>query len=84
MSGHVRDDDSSFAFLDCLSDGSRQKAVAMWDNLLKDNKPMQEELQLKNSKVVPVDLEGEPIECWVLASSQPEVAPDGSIRYVSW
>ncbi|KAF2690986.1 aerobic respiration control sensor protein arcB [Lentithecium fluviatile CBS 122367] len=82
MTGHARDDDSPFAFLDSVADGSRHKTATMWDNLLSDARPRQEELQLKNPKVVPVDLEGEPIEYWVLASSQPEVGPDGKIRSV--
>jgi len=83
MTGHPRDDDYSFAFLEYMSDGSRHKAAAMWDDLLKHSKPIQEELQLKNPKVAPVDLEGEPIEYWVLTSAQPEVGSDGKIRYVT-
>jgi hypothetical protein len=81
MTGHARDDDSPFAFLDSIADGSRHKAAAMWDNLLINASLRQEELQLKNPKIVPVDLEGEPIEYWVLATSQTEVT-DGKVRSV--
>lgn len=82
MTGYVRDDDAPFAFLDSISTGSQDQATAMWHGLITDNKPLQEELQLRNPKVIPVDLQGEPIEYWVLASSQPEIGPDGQIRYV--
>lgn len=83
MTGQARDDNTPLTFLDFMVGESRAKAAAMWDSLLKDTKPLQEELQLNNPKVVPLDLEGKPIEFWVLASSQPEIGPDGQVRYVT-
>lgn len=65
MTGHARDDDGRFSFLNVMTDGSKKKAEQMWDRLLADSGPLQEELQLKNPKVVPRDLTGEPIEYWV-------------------
>jgi hypothetical protein len=82
MTGHARDDERPFSFLDIMANGSRRKAAEMWENLFKDTGPQQEELQLKYPHVVPVDLEGQPIECWVLASSQPEIGMDGTIRSI--
>ena len=82
MTGYARDDESPLAFLDLIEGESRGKAEAMWNGLLTDTKAKQEELQLKNPKVVPRDLNGDQIEYWVLASSQPEIGPDGKLRSI--
>jgi hypothetical protein len=63
---------------------SKTKCAAMWDGLIRDRKPLQEELQIRNHRMTPTDLSGEPIELWVLANSVPELSPDGEIRYVLW
>lgn len=82
MTGQARDDDSPFAFLNIMDDASRLKAEAMWRDHLSGLSMRQEELQLKNTHIVPRDLAGEPIEYWVLATSQPEISPDGQVRSI--
>ncbi|KAF2111100.1 aerobic respiration control sensor protein arcB [Lophiotrema nucula] len=82
MTGHGRDDEREFAFLECLDDKSREKAERMWSEMVTDFKPRSEELQLKHAKVIPRDITGEPIEYWVLASSQPEMTQDGKLRSI--
>ncbi|KAF2260810.1 aerobic respiration control sensor protein arcB [Lojkania enalia] len=82
MVGQERDDPREFGFLDHIADESRPVAKAIWDSMVKDFKARSEELQIKNPKVVPRDLEDEPIEYWVLASSQPEIGMDGKLRSI--
>lgn len=82
MTGHERDDDSPFAFLKPMDDESRIRAEVMWRNLLADSKPRQEELHLTRTNIVPQDLSGDPIEYWVLATSQPEIGADGRVRSI--
>ncbi|KAJ4296620.1 hypothetical protein N0V90_006668 [Kalmusia sp. IMI 367209] len=82
MTGHGRDDNSPFAFLGLMEDESRQKAEAMWRDHLTDSTLRQEELQLKNTGIVPRDLSGEPMQYWVLATSQPEIGADGKVRSI--
>jgi hypothetical protein len=82
MTGHSREDEASFSFLEYMHGQSKTKCAAMWDGLIRDRKPLQEELQIKNPRTTPTDLSGEPIEFWVLANSVPELSPDGQIRYV--
>jgi PAS domain S-box-containing protein len=82
MTGHPRDDTGEFSFLDHVAESSRQKAREMWASMLQDFKPRYEELQLNTSRVVLDDVTGEPIEYWVMASSQPEVGMDGTLRSI--
>jgi PAS domain S-box-containing protein len=82
MTGYERDDDSPFAFLKPLSEESRRRAEVMWAEMLKDCKPRQEELHLTGTDIVPRDLAGDPIEYWVLATSQPEVDAQGKAKSI--
>ncbi|KAF2726968.1 hypothetical protein EJ04DRAFT_557673 [Polyplosphaeria fusca] len=81
MTGHPRDSSIGFEFIDCLAESSRQSARAMWDDMLQDSSPRFVELQLKTSKVTD-ELTGEPLEYWVVASSQPEMGIDGNLRSI--
>lgn len=82
MTGHDRDNIYQLPFLDHIAEGSRKLAEDMWHTMVTDLRPRSEELQFKNPKVQPLDLTGEPIEYWVLASSQPEVGDDGKLRSI--
>ncbi|KAF1972904.1 aerobic respiration control sensor protein arcB [Bimuria novae-zelandiae CBS 107.79] len=82
MTGHERYDDSQFAFLNLMDQESRRRAETMWNKMMKDSKPRQEELRLTHANVVPRDLAGDPIEYWVLSTSQPEIGADGKIKSV--
>ncbi|CAI6252117.1 unnamed protein product [Periconia digitata] len=83
MTGHPRDNDNPAEFLEYIVDHeSQEKAQSMWQNVQIDSKMRQEELQLRNPNYIPRDLTGEPIEYWVLASSQPEFSSDGKIRSI--
>ncbi|PVI07107.1 aerobic respiration control sensor protein arcB [Periconia macrospinosa] len=83
MTGHPRDESSPLEFLNYMADPeSQEKARSMWQDVLIDSKMRQEELRINNPNYVPRDLTGEPIEYWVLASTQPEIGSDGRIRSV--
>ncbi|KAL1599790.1 hypothetical protein SLS60_007595 [Paraconiothyrium brasiliense] len=82
MTGYLRDDDSAFAFLKPMNEESRSRCETMWNDMMKDSKPRQEEFHLTNTDVVPRDLGGNAIEYWVLATSQPEVDAEGKVKSI--
>ncbi|KAF2447736.1 aerobic respiration control sensor protein arcB [Karstenula rhodostoma CBS 690.94] len=82
MAKHERDDDSHFAFLKPMSEESRRRGEVMWSKMMEDYKPRQEEFHLTGTDYVPRDLAGEPIEYWVLATSQPEVDAHGKVKSI--
>ncbi|KAK7193706.1 hypothetical protein DPSP01_000261 [Paraphaeosphaeria sporulosa] len=82
MTNHGRDDDSPFAFLKPMSEESRRRGEIMWRQMMEDSKPRQEEFLLTGTDFVPRDLAGEPIEYWVLATSQPEVDAHGKVKSI--
>ncbi|KAF1953321.1 hypothetical protein CC80DRAFT_494610 [Byssothecium circinans] len=83
MTGHSRDDDRPFSFLNYMADAEhRVRVQAMWDRMKTDTGPQQEEVKIINPEYVPRDLTGEPIEYWILASSQPEIDQDGTVRSI--
>jgi len=47
--------------------------------MITHHKPASRELQFANSTYQPKDIDGIPIEYWVLAASQPELSPDGTL-----
>jgi PAS domain S-box-containing protein len=61
---------------------SKKTGFEMWDHIVRTKQPISRELRFRDPKVRPRDLHGEPIEFWVLASSQPEVAPDGELMSI--
>jgi PAS domain S-box-containing protein len=79
MTGANRDDEENLSFLKLMADGSRGAAMEMWQEMITTMKPSVRELQLKNTMGSPKDLSGNAIEYWVLASSQPELGPDGKV-----
>ncbi|KAH7092217.1 hypothetical protein FB567DRAFT_435149 [Paraphoma chrysanthemicola] len=79
MTGAPREDSDDLGFMKLLAEGSQPVAKDMWAEMLRTTKPSVRELQLKNTQVQPRDLSGEPIEYWILASSQPELGPDGEV-----
>jgi PAS domain S-box-containing protein len=79
MTGTPRDDNNNHEFIDIIADGSYAVAKEMWKEMITTLKPSVREIQLRNSKIRPHDLSGNIIEYWVLASSQPELAPNGEI-----
>lgn len=82
MTGHDRYDEGPFAFLDPMDDDSRKRARSLWAELMVDPKMRQQELRFTKSNYVSRDLAGDPIDFWVLATSQPEIGADGKVRYV--
>jgi PAS domain-containing protein len=84
MTGHDRYDESPFAFLNAMDDDSRKRAGELWPQLMVDPKMRQQELRFTKSNFVPRDLSGDPIDFWVLATSQPEIGSDGKVRYVTF
>lgn len=79
MTGYPREDNEGFGFMKTIAANSQDVAEDMWKEMMRSFKPLVRELQLKNSQVQPRDLSGNPIEYWVLASSQPELGPDGEV-----
>ncbi|KAJ4376119.1 hypothetical protein N0V83_001400 [Neocucurbitaria cava] len=79
MTGHPRESDEELSFLGTVAEESRDVTQAMWDEMMTTMKPMTRELHLNNPHAHPRDVNGEPIEYWVLASSQPEIGLDGEV-----
>ncbi|KAH8722743.1 hypothetical protein GQ44DRAFT_711556 [Phaeosphaeriaceae sp. PMI808] len=79
MTGAPKDDDEEFSFFKFIGDDCRDLANIMWDEMMSTLKPSVCELRLKNPQVVHRDLNGKPIDYWVLASSQPEIGPDRDV-----
>jgi PAS domain S-box-containing protein len=87
MTGHPKDEETPYQFIQYMADPeSEERVQKLWWSLIEDpTRPRTAELHLqtpKNPDYAPRDLNGEPIECWVLASSQPEVGPDGSLKAI--
>ncbi|KAM0277436.1 hypothetical protein ACHAQH_005800 [Verticillium albo-atrum] len=82
MTGHPRDTMYEMSFMEQIEDSSKKTMMEGWERLVKDHQSWTGELQLKRLLVKPVDLHGESIEYWVMATAQPEFAPDGSVRSI--
>ena len=48
-------------------------------DMVYEHKPASRELQFANSRVQPKDIDGKPIEYWVLVNSQPEINANGEL-----
>ncbi|KAF2628390.1 aerobic respiration control sensor protein arcB [Macroventuria anomochaeta] len=79
MTGHVKEDYKELSFLDLVAEESVGACKEMWQDLQRTKKACVRELRLCNPHVQPRDLSGNRIEYWVLASSSPEIGPDGEI-----
>jgi PAS domain-containing protein len=79
MTGHPRDDNVQFSFMDFLAEGSKEIGMNHFQTLKNEMKTQYVELQITNPNVQPRDLTGERIEYWVLASSIPEINSDGEL-----
>ncbi|EMD90546.1 hypothetical protein COCHEDRAFT_79388 [Bipolaris maydis C5] len=62
-----------------MPEQSLEVAQSMWDELLRTHKPTSRELQYAYPKFQAKDIDGEPIEYWVLVSCQPELSPNGEL-----
>ena len=82
MTGHSRENNYKMSWMDHVAEGSKQTMELGWHKLVVDRVPWSGELQLKKPWVGPFNSEEEPIDYWVLANSQPEIAPDGSLRSI--
>jgi PAS domain S-box-containing protein len=78
MTGVERGDVRAFAFMELMPGDSQADVKAYWDGMMTTLKPAVLELKLENPYFQPKDLSGEPIAYWVLASSSPELGPDGT------
>lgn len=79
LTGHVREGFKEYSFLSIMAEESIKPCQDMWDELMATKKSSTRELRLNNPHVQPRDLSGNPVEHWVLASSSPELGPDGEI-----
>ncbi|KAF5851903.1 hypothetical protein GGP41_000640 [Bipolaris sorokiniana] len=79
MTGVSHDTIGDFMPDDVMAEQSLETAQNMWDELLRTHKSTSRELQYACPKFQAKDINGEPIEYWVLASCQPELSPDGEL-----
>lgn len=79
LTGHIREGYREYSFLDLMAEESVEPCQRMWDELVETKKACTRELKLKNPHIQPRDLSGNSIDFWVLASSSPELGPDGQI-----
>lgn len=82
MTGHAREGFKEFSFLDMMADESKGSCLEMWEELLENKETSTRELRLYNPHVQPRDLNGDPIEYWILATSSPELGPGGEVLSV--
>lgn len=82
MTGHTRETEYEMSWMDFLTDKSAVIVRGGWQQLVDDRQPWSSELQLKKSSPNPVDFNSESIESWVLLTSNPELAADGSLRSI--
>ncbi|KAJ9144314.1 Hybrid signal transduction histidine kinase K [Coniochaeta hoffmannii] len=82
MTGHTRDSQYEMSWMDFIQASSIHTMEEGWRLLVDEHVPWSGELQLKHSPVHPVNLHGEPIDCWVLFSAHTEFGSDGSLRSI--
>ncbi|EUC33058.1 hypothetical protein COCCADRAFT_5343 [Bipolaris zeicola 26-R-13] len=79
MTGVSHDTIGNFMPDEVMAEQSLEASKNMWDDLIKTHKPTSWELQYAHPEFQAKDIDGEPIDYWVLASCQPELSPDGEL-----
>ncbi|KAF3009845.1 hypothetical protein E8E13_010470 [Curvularia kusanoi] len=79
MTGHPRDGHKEFTFLEIIADESVETCQEMWNELMNTKTSCTRELKLRNPHAQPRDLDGNPIDLWVLSNSSPEIGPGGEV-----
>jgi PAS domain S-box-containing protein len=82
MTGHPRDVADEKSWMEHVEENSKKVVEDGWNQLIVERIPWQAELQLKKPLTRPRSLEGEDIDYWVMATSQPEFGSDGSLRSI--
>jgi PAS domain S-box-containing protein len=82
MTGLPRDNVYELSWMNAITDNSKKNMARGWDRLIHDHLPWSDELQLHRWSTKPLNLEGEPIDYWVLLTAQPEFASDSSLRSI--
>lgn len=82
MTGLSRDNAKKISWMDTIVEHSRPAVERGWQKLVVDLVPWTGELQLKKMWTDPLNVNAEPIDYWILAISQPELAPDGTLQSV--
>jgi PAS domain S-box-containing protein len=83
MTGHSRDNMHEFAWLDDIVESSIEAAQESWRALTVDKVAWSGELQFKKVAQNPFGSDkAAEMDYWVLATSQPELAEDGSLRSI--
>lgn len=82
MTCQNRNDLKEMGWMDQLVESSKKTMSDGWRVLTVDLVPWSAELQLKAKRTDTANPNAEPIDYWVLASSQPEIGPDGKLRSI--
>ncbi|KAK7998912.1 hypothetical protein PG991_014587 [Apiospora marii] len=82
MTGHPRENLWEMSWMEQIAESSKKHMQDGWHQMVVERTPWSGEVQMKKIYVQPVDLNGEAIEYWLLVTSQPELAPDGSVRSI--
>ncbi|KAK4442303.1 hypothetical protein QBC34DRAFT_418938 [Podospora aff. communis PSN243] len=82
MTGHARESEYEMSWMDFMNKDSARIMEEGWRQLVNDHQPWSRELQLQRHSPNPVNIEAEPIQCWVLLAASPELTPDGSLRAI--
>ncbi|KAK8137342.1 hypothetical protein PG984_005282 [Apiospora sp. TS-2023a] len=82
MTGHPRENLWEMSWMEQIAESSKKHMQNGWHQMVVERTPWSGEVQMKKICVQPVDLNGEAIEYWLLVTSQPELAPDGSVRSI--
>ena len=78
MTGHPKGDNfTQMAWLEQVEESSKPLAEEGWKQMVLEHTPWTGELQLKKRNTQPVDLDGKPIDYWVMINSLPETTSEG-------
>lgn len=82
MTNHGREMEFEMSWTDIIAESSIKDVSEGWHQLTHEHIPWSGELKLKDSVVNPVNLDGEPIDHWVMFSALPEFSTDGTLRSI--
>jgi signal transduction histidine kinase/CheY-like chemotaxis protein/PAS domain-containing protein len=82
MTNHTRETQYEMSWMDFIAETSIKTMEEGWHHLVNEHLAWSSEIQLKGSLANPVNIDGEPIEQWVMFSALPEFSSDGSLRSI--
>lgn len=82
MTNHTRETQYEMSWMDFIAETSIKTLEEGWHHLVNEHLAWSGEIQLRGCLANPVNIDGEPIEHWVMFSALPEFSVDGSLRSI--